>query len=258
MKNLTTILLFVINFAFAQSDGRFERNFLLENELKTENFIEEYKSLDFSHIWTKAENYIVFGVIGKDYQRIKIKIISVIKNSEKSNEYSVIGKSSVKGNICDFRGTILINSIREFKHLHFGVDEEYKDKGIKSQGILFADYEFKENKEQNHSGIFRGQLYSKWYLNSVNRIEYDNIESNSNGYSNNAFIGIWENYSTGNEKLCNWADYRIPKANQDFDIGAGEFSPSEKYYDKGWENYQKAWLHGDKKAKRNELEEWWK
>ena len=43
-----------------------------------------------------------------------------------------------------------------------------------------------------------------------------------------------------------------------FDIGAAEFSPSEKYYDKGWENCQKAWLYGDNIAKKEELNEWWK
>ena len=43
------------------------------------------------------------------------------------------------------------------KELRFGVDDEYADKGIKSQGVLIADYEFKENKEQNHIGIFKGK-----------------------------------------------------------------------------------------------------
>lgn len=36
------------------------------------------------------------------------------------------------------------------------------------------------------------------------------------------------------KKFCNWADYRVPIANRDFDIGAGEFSVSEKYWNKGW------------------------
>jgi len=51
---------------------------------------------------------------------------------------------------------------------------------------------------------------------------------------NNAFVGVWKSYSTSKEKDCNWADYRVPIANRDFDIGAGEFSVSEKYWNKGW------------------------
>jgi hypothetical protein len=146
----------------------------------------------------------------------------------------VFGKSFVKGTICDFNGIITLTEIKEVKELHFGVDDEYADKEIKSQGILIADYEFKENTKQKHSGIFKGKLYSKWYLSSKNQIEYDNIKLYSDSYTNNAFVGIWESYSSGKEKICNWADYRVPKANKDFDIGAGEFSVSEKYWDKDW------------------------
>lgn len=75
---------------------------------------------------------------------------------------------------------------------------------------------------------------------------------------NNSFIRIWISYSTDKEKICNWADFRVPQANQDFDIGAGEFSPSKEYYDRGWENYQKAWLYGNEEAKKEELKKWWK
>lgn len=75
---------------------------------------------------------------------------------------------------------------------------------------------------------------------------------------NNVFVGFWKSYSEDTKKICNWADYRVPEANYDFDIGAGEFSPSKKYYKKGWKNYQKAWLHGDVEAKKDETMEWWK
>ena len=60
------------------------------------------------------------------------------------------------------------------------------------------------------------------------------------------------------EKICNWADYRVPNANKDFDVGVGEFGVSEKYLSKGWENYQKAWLYRDEIAKQEELSQWWK
>lgn len=36
------------------------------------------------------------------------------------------------------------------------------------------------------------------------------------------------------QKKINWADFRFPIANRDFDIGAGEFSVIEKYWNKGW------------------------
>jgi len=258
MKQITFLLYFLTNIALAQKNEKFLAEFLDDNELKSENALPGYSQFDFSGIWTQTENHFIFGIIGTEHQRIKIKLLSVSKNSTNHNKYSVSGKSNVHETICDFSGTIKLTEIKETKILHFGVDDEYKDKGIKSQGIAIAEYEFSENRNQNHSGVFKGKLYSKWYLTADNQLKYDDIESMADGYMNNAFIGTWKIYSAGKKKICNWADFRVPKANNDFDIGAAEFSPDKKYYDKGWENYQKAWLEGDEQAKKEELKEWWK
>ena len=258
MKQLTFLFLLLSGFVFAQSDKKFLKEFLAENELKSENLLTKYNHFDFSGIFTQTENYQVFGIIGKEHQRIKVKLISVCKNSAKPNEYNVSGKSNVKGNICDFSGTITLKEIKETKTLHFGVDDEFKEKGIKSQGIVIAEYEFHENQNQKHTGIFKGKLYSKWYLTADNQIKYDDIESMSDGYMNNAFIGTWKGYSNGKKRICNWGDFRVPNANEDFDIGAGEFCPDIKFENKGWANFRKAWIDGDEKAKAEEIKEWWK
>jgi hypothetical protein len=240
------------------SNQKYLTDFLLEDELKPDNILSQYKQFDFSGILSHTENYQIFGVIGTDNQRIKVKLTSISKNPGNAGEYLVSGKSNVKDVICDFNGTITITEIKEVKELHYGVDNEYFNKGIKAQGILIANYDFNENPQQDHSGSFRGILYSKWYLNAGNQIQYDDIRSFSDEYMNNAYIGTWTSYSTGKEKLCNWADHRIPLANNDFDVGTGEFSPGEKYYDKGWEAYHQAWQLGNKEANAEELGEWWK
>jgi hypothetical protein len=240
------------------SNQAFISNFLLEDELKPDNVFSKFTHFDFSGLFSHTENYCIYGIIGADHQRIKIKLTSIRKNSENPSEYFVSGKSNVSGVICDFNGTITIIGIKEVKELHYGVDNEYANKGIKTQGIIIADYEFKENPYQNHSGSFKGKLYSKLYLNADHQIQYDDIQSMSDQYMNNAFTGIWRSYSTGEEKVCNWADYRVPLANQDFDVGAGEFMPAEKYNDHGWRIYRQAWLYGNKEAKEEELREWWK
>ena len=258
MNRLFVILLLIANISYSQSNNDFLMNFLSEDELEPGNLLDEFNQFDFSKLWTNTKNHLIFGIIGEDHQRIKVKLISVNKNPDNPNEYLVFGKSWVKENICDFNGIITLTEIKKLRILHFGVDDEYANKKIKSQGILMADYIFKENESQKHSGFFKGKLYSKWYLTSDNRLKYDDIQSNSDGYSNNAFIGIWKSNLTGKEKICNWGDFRVPNANQDFDIGAGEFSPSEKYYTKGWEIYQRAWLYNDESAQQIELNQWWK
>lgn len=257
MREITFLFILLTNISFGQTSNRFERNFDFKNEIKQENTIESFNSFDFSNIWTRTKNTLVIGIIGENHQRIKIKLITITKQSDNPNQYLVKGKSSVKGTICDFSGIITIVTIKEIKELHFGVDDFYADKGIIKQGVLVANYEFNENREQKYSGVFKGELFSKWYLNSKNQIIYDDIESNSDGYMNNAFIGIWKRYKTQKEKKCNWADHRIPNTNQDFDIGAGEFSPSEKYLDNGWNNYSQAWVYGDEEARKKENEKWW-
>lgn len=197
-------------------------------------------------------------MIGLNHQRIRIALTFISQNPNVAFKYSVVGKSKVKTNISDFRGIIRIDSVLEVSQMHYGVDDMHKDSSIIAQGIVFATYEFKESPKQKHSGVFNGQLMTKWYINSKGELKYDNIQSMSDGFMNNTFVGIWTQYDSGNSKICNWADGRIPYSAQDFDIGAGEFSPSEKYYKFGWEQYQKAWLYGDEQAKREELAEWWK
>ena len=63
------------------------------------------------------------------------------------------------------------DKIQESKREHFGVDDEYKNSGIKTQGLLSAKYEFYENKLQSHSGFFSGDLETKWFLDKDNKIE---------------------------------------------------------------------------------------
>ncbi len=236
----------------------FLSNFLLEDELEKENQNQRYQTADFAKLWMRTENQSVVGVIGANHQRIRIAFTSIEQNPEKLWEYRVVGKSKVKNNICDFVGVIRVDSVVELKALHYGVDDMYKDSSIVNQGVVFATYNFDESKEQNHSGTFSGKLMTKWYTTSHGKLKYDKIQWISDSYMNNAFIGSWTQYDSETSKVCNWGDYRIPLSAQDFDIGAGEFSPSEKYYKFGWEEYQNAWLYEDEDAQKRELAEWWK
>src|SRR5689334_15431377 len=130
---------------FSQANKDFLIDFLLEDELKPENYLKADSKFDFSALWTQTENCFIVGTIGSDFQRIKIKLIEVNKSISDSVEYRVKGKSSVKGNICQFIGTITITEIREVEQLHLGVDQIYADSGLKAEGIIIADYKFAED-----------------------------------------------------------------------------------------------------------------
>lgn len=254
------ILLITVNF-YGQTNER-EINWINEVLNDAELSKTEYKTgilkYDFGSLWTKTENSAVYGFIGDDYQRLYIKIISVKKDTERLDTYFVSGKSMVKNNICDFNGTITITNARVYKKMRWGIDDEYKNKGIKKQGIIIAKYNFQEDKTQNHVGVFEGVLSANWYMDKDWEIQYDDIEFESDGYSNNQFVGTWKGYESKTVKNANWGDYRIPLSG-DLDGGAGEFSPIDKYLKFGWQNYRDAYFNNNnEKARKEEHREWWK
>ncbi len=181
--------------------------YLIKNpNLRPENKIDQFNHYNFSILFSGEHSVFNIGYIGDNFRRIRIKFVSVTKNPHNHHIYYVYGKSNVLGNICDFQGTIDITEIRLFNPMHYGVDDEYKGKGIKFQGVIIANYALYEGPSQKHSGYFNGKVYVGWYLNGKNKIIYDDIESHSDLWCNSQFIGKWKSYSTNQTKVCNWGD----------------------------------------------------
>lgn len=243
MKALLILFLFT-SIAWSQNNTPLQK-ITNNTALSSKNALATYKAYNFANLW--IQDRPTLGILGKNHQRLKIKILSAKQDKKDLNNYIITGKYALKEKIYSFVGTIYITEIREVKNLHFGVDNEYESQKIKSQGVLIAKYEFKENSLQKSNGILEGKLYSKWYLSAKNEIKYDDIELFSDSYFNNAFIGTWKPQPTASGKIANWGDYRVPNANDDFDIGAGEFFPSKKYIHQGWEDYSPT-----------KKENWWK
>ena len=232
----------------------------IEN-LNSDNKIQQYLNYDFSVLFSDDLSKYDLGFIGNDFKRIRIKLISIIKSHDDAHIYFVYGKSNVEGNICEFQGTIGIKKIHIYDKMHFGVDDYYKNHGIKAQGILIADYTFYENPRQKHPGCFKGEINSFWYIDSNNKLVYDEIERDSDGWRNNQFFGTWTSFSYSKSEKCNWGHARIPESD-DLDIGVAEFYPDIKYWNKGWEIYYKAnciypKTKQSEEASNLENEEWW-
>lgn len=254
-------ILFLIifsNFIFSQEKNNIREIF---NDEGVQIKFDKQINIDnnFSKIWTQTENSNVFGIIGEDCERLRIKLISVKRNPKNHNEYFVTGKSKVKNVIDNFEGKITIEKIFQTKYEYFGTDNELKNQ-VKLTGIIIASYQFFENKNQKHSGKFSGKLYSKFYFDNNNILKYDDINAHSDGYFNNAFVGIWTMYNSNISKTTKWGDYRVPLSPKDFDIGSSEFSPSDKYLNKGWQSYRDILftLHPNPKSLKTEKEKWWK
>lgn len=259
-KILTVIIfIFLAVSVYGQTNERvnnWQREILKDKNLSKKDYKNSFIKYDFGSLWTDTENSVVFGFIGENYQRLRIKIISAVKNKKNHEIYIVSGKSMIKNNVCAFNGTIKIINAKFYKRMHFGVDDEYKNKGIKRQGILIGEYSFLET-GCIFSGRFEGRLATKFYIDKIGKLKYDDVEKASDGYRNNQFIGTWKSYRGSIVKNANWGDYRIAVSG-DLDIGAGEFSPGEKYLNFGWRNYREAYLNNDQQAGMEEQREWWK
>jgi len=211
--------------------NNFEYPVYLKESVKKNDFTSKYLSYNFSALLTPKRDFL--GYIGKKYRRIHIYYTSISKDSISQKKYFVEGKSLVGNNVCDFKGEIQIEQIREYKSIDFGVDNMYENEGYKAQGILIGKYKFKEDPEQNHSGIFEGLMAFYWYVDKYGIVHYDRINWNSDSFRNNQYVGEWTEYGKRIGKTCNWGEYRIPFSG-DLDIGAGGFSPNSKYKDMGW------------------------
>ncbi len=256
IKYTLLLLIFLSNATFAQNE-----DFLQEfsrYELNDKNALNDFNQYDFSNIWTTTKESSIYGIIGNNHQRIRMKFLSVHRKANNKNQYVVYGKSKVKDNICDFQGTITLKKILQAKDFDNGVDQMYQGK-LQDQGVLIADYRFKEDKNHYGCGVFTGKTYAKWviYKDKQDKVAYDDISNYSDPYQNNAFIGVWKSYKSKKIKKCNWGDWRVPMAKDDFDWGVGDFSPSDKYLKFGWQGYRNAVINNDKHAKDEEYRAWW-
>jgi hypothetical protein len=254
------ILLLQLSFAFAQTEAeKFKDKELNNKELSQKELKVQLIKHDFSCLFTHTDNSDVYGFIGDNYQRIRIKFVKVTKDTLSLDSYHIYGKSMVKNNIDEFTGIIKISNIRKLKSNSYGVDDEYKNKGIKGEFIIIGEYSFEEREKQNHSGAFIGVFKSDFYLNKNDKVYYDDIELNADGYINNQFVGQWIGYKNNLIKRCNWGDFRVPNSG-DLDIGAGEFSPNAKYLKYGWQNLRDLFAPNPKNEnpKRKEKVKWWK
>ncbi|OCX53474.1 hypothetical protein BEL04_04010 [Mucilaginibacter sp. PPCGB 2223] len=222
------------------------------NQGKTNKLnIDQY---DYSKIWTHTDNQVIFGFIGNNHQRIRVKFITVSRDPNDMGLYNITGKTMVKGNICDFTGTITIAAFSKYSKASYGVDNEYKNK-VKAQYGLTGLYTFYEDKTQKHVGVFKGSVKTNFYVDRKDQVHYDDIDLNADGFTNNEFVGIWTSYDGKITKICNWGDYRIPNAGS-FDHGAGEFGPNTKDVSLGWQSYIDQFKSAE--AKKEEQRTWWK
>lgn len=251
MKHFFTLLFLVslINLS-AQELQEYSELINLDDEFEiVKNCKEEFREKSLIELWTKNQFNHRFGFIGKNYQRLHVIFISIIRNSEKPDQLYVYGKSKVDDNIYPFQGTIEIKEAYYLKSLeYFG----------ENSGIIAGEYKFYEVESAGHTGIFEGKFVSYWEKDDSGKIHYKDFPFEGN----NQFAGTWLKYSGTKPLIANWGTFRIPNSG-DLDVGTSEFGVDPKFKEYGWESFLNYRFYGvDKetknKAEEEELKTWWK
>ena len=229
-KLLLIVLLTCATAANAGQAQEWLKSIESSHDLAPGNVKQKYLHFDFSDLMKPKKEFL--GYIGAGYQRLKMSFSSVAKSPAHPELYLIEGTAIVGPDTCQFKGTVKIDRMREYKKMHFGVDDAYKDKGIQAQGAVIGNYEFHETGCTN-SGILSGVMTSNWYVDKDGAVRYDDIRVDSDSYSNNQYVGVWRSAGNKVRRTANWGEYRIPFSG-DLDIGAGDFGANPKYKDKGW------------------------
>ena len=254
MKSFFTLIICLFGLLL-NAQNRFTQIIEASEYSATTNDLEKWNTLDFSPLIKGMPDTHPLGVIGDGYRRIQIKIVEVTKDATRKNEYHIKGKSKVGKNIEVFEGVLTLQNIRQIKPRT--LEEHAVSLPSIYEGVVTGVYEFKEPTNTEHSGVFKGTYQGMFQITEENELFYNDLDLYRDSYINNVFEGTWTDYKTNDVKLCKWADFRVPNVAADFDLGAGEFSPNEKYNNKGWKTYNDAYLHNNRKAIEKEEEIWW-
>jgi hypothetical protein len=241
---------------------RYRQTALQDPAFQSTEKIGLYRTYNFAPLLTQTDNDAVVGFVGPNYERLRIKLLAVRQDTANPARYYLTGKAKVAGHISSFSGTLVLRQARVLRQLASNgeaasIATQQAFESARHEGFVLGDYELRENPNQPRSGIFRGVARINWYVDKQNRLHYDDVYGEGDGYCNNQFVGIWTSYATQKSLRCNWGDYRIPNSG-DFDIGAGEFSPADKYLAFGWQDVRATAPNGTKAARQRKALAWWK
>ncbi len=215
----------------------------------------EFKTLSLEHLFTTKENSMD-GVIGDDFRRLRVHISEAKKSSADSMLYLVTGKTKVNSNICDFKGSLRIESVIKY------VEQAPEEPPYEVMGHLGGTFEFSEDQRQSGSGILSGRFSIKWNIYNESQVDFGNI-----WYTYRSSVidyeGNWTEYKTKNSKRVCWSDYISNCLPEDFNCSDGpDIIPCDKYARNGWESLKAMFDYSNesarKKALETEVQKWWK
>jgi hypothetical protein len=104
-------------FRLPAESAAFRRTQLASAENKPAEKLSQYTRYDFGPLWTQTDNAAVVGFIGPKCQRLRVKILTVRRDTAAGTRYYLTGKTQVAGNVSTFSGTLVLRQVRELRQL---------------------------------------------------------------------------------------------------------------------------------------------
>ncbi|OEK08569.1 hypothetical protein A8C32_03720 [Flavivirga aquatica] len=236
MKLINLILLVFLISCSSNSQHVCEKDSVLDSFLNTDiSYSIDKDNVDLTSVF-EYNQVTYLGFIGESKKKIDFYITYIERDPRNPLRYFVEGKTKIYSEKSKFfKGDFLLDKQYEFSE-KLDEDISYTDEILK-QGFSVLNYELKEDNKLQNTGVYKGKVLVSWYVDTLNKTNYDDTLDYYSSYSNCQFFGSWTNYETEKEVLTAWGQYRIP-CSGDLDIGASEFSPNPKYYSQGWESYR--------------------
>ena len=211
------------------------------------NILSNFKTFDCSLIWT--DNYGQEGVLGLDYWRIEVKIITDDKDKNDSYLYHVSGASKYKDSLISFSGTIKM--IAAYMNTS---DPTEIDSNI--YGSIYSEYNLQQDASRLNSGMLKGIETTNFIIDAKHkRLIRDTVFGvGDDDYADDTFVGTWEAYHSSKAIKCIFGLGRLPFT-FDFDKGDGDMSPSDRYKKNGWQTYpDDTWINA---PEGTVMVKWW-
>lgn len=208
------------------------------------------KKYDLTEFFSNAEAVKTFGFIGFEMERIKVKVINVVKDKNSSNLYNISAKTNVDNNISPLSGTLKLTDVYEFKE------------PISKHGLVVCRFsaELTESGAGEHVGKFKGYYYLV-LSKVVDDVRFPKVIPLF--IKNHTFCGAWDSNSGDISFPVLWGEDWLIEELSDFLYGITK-APQVDYdeMEKKWQSYYEAYSDDNSEKKANalkiELEEWWK
>jgi hypothetical protein len=206
---------------------------------------------NFSKYFDSIQTLKMYGIIGNEFERIKVHIESVEKVKSSDLIYKISGKTKVNKNISKFEGELLLQNMYEFKEK------------ITGHGLVICKFaaEFTEEGIGQHKGKFIGNYYL--ILSKImDVITYPKVTPQF--MKNHTFSGKWISNDKKLENYVYWGEDYLFEELQDVFYGITNSQEiDESLFEDSWKTYFDAYSlnlpkHIRDESLKIEEEVWWK